>query len=64
MSEGSSMLARTWTIAATYHDPSDYGIPDAPVLSATTDESGALVLHDPDTDAAEMVAGTPVRVRR
>lgn len=64
MSEGSSMLARTWTIAATSRDPSDYDIPEAPLFPSTRCESGALMLHDPDTDDVAIVAGEPVRVRR
>lgn len=32
MSDGADMLARTWTIAAQFHDSADYGIPEAPVF--------------------------------
>lgn len=64
MSEKSSMLARTWTLAATAREPSDYDIPEAPVFPSTSCESGALMLYDPVTGAVAMVAGDPMRVRR
>ncbi|SEA09554.1 hypothetical protein SAMN04488065_1809 [Haloplanus vescus] len=63
MSEESRMLARTWTIAATTCEPSDYDIPEAPVFPSTRCESGALMFHNPVTGAVAMVAGDPVRVR-
>jgi len=60
----SSMLAREWTIAARFHEPADYGIPEAPVFPTVECESGALMLTDPESDAVAMVAGAPMRVRR
>jgi hypothetical protein len=66
MSDGSSMLARTWVIAARFHEPSDYGIPEAPVLPPVACEPGVLSLGDPDADADAVVltSGEPMRVRR
>jgi hypothetical protein len=64
MSDGSSMRAREWVLAARFHEPSDYDIPEAPVFPAAESESGALVLSDPTTDAVAMVAGAPMQVRR
>jgi len=60
----SAMLAREWTIAARFREPSDYDIPEAPVFPAVECDSGALLLTDPETDAVAMVAGAPMRVRR
>jgi hypothetical protein len=64
MSDGSSMRAREWVLAARFDEPSDYGIPTAPVFPAVESESGALVLEDPETGAVAMIAGAPMRVRR
>jgi len=60
----SSMLAREWTIAAQFHEPSDYDIPEAAVFPAAECESGALLLTDPEGDGVVMIAGAPMRVRR
>jgi hypothetical protein len=64
MSDGSNMRAREWVLAARFHEPSDYGIPEAPVFPARRRASGALVLEDPETDAVTMVADGPIPVRR
>jgi len=64
MSDGSSMRAREWVLAARSHEPSDYGIPEAPVFPVAECESGALKLKDPETDDVVIVAGGPMRVRR
>lgn len=64
MSDDSSMLARQWTIAARFHDPSDYDIPEAPVLPSVASEPGVLSLGDPNSRAVVMIAGEPMRVRR
>jgi len=58
------MLARKWVIAARFHEPSDYGIPEAPVLPAVTCEPDTLSLGDPDTKTVVIVADEPMRVRR
>ncbi|QGX94306.1 hypothetical protein EI982_05640 [Haloplanus rallus] len=63
MSDG-RMLAREWVIAARFHDPADYGIPEAPVLPADECASGELSLRDPESDVVVMVADAPVHVRR
>lgn len=42
----SRMLARTWTIAANYRSPSDYGIPTAPTFEAKQHTDGTLLLFD------------------
>jgi hypothetical protein len=60
----SDMLARTWMLAARFREPSDYGIPEAPVFPAERCDSGALRLHDPDSGQLVMVAGAPMQVRR
>ncbi|WP_251342773.1 hypothetical protein [Haloplanus halophilus] len=59
----SGMLARRWVLAARFHEPSDYGIPEAPVFPARC-ASGTLSLRDPATGDLVMVAGDPMRVRR
>jgi len=64
MSDGSRMRAREWVLAARFHEPSDYGVPEAPAFPAVECESGALTLTDPETDAVVMVAGGPMSVRR
>ena len=64
MSDGSSMRARAWVLAARFHEPADYGVPEAPVFPAVECASGALMLKDPETDAVAMVAGGPMPVRR
>lgn len=64
MTGGSSMLSRRWAIAARFHDPSDYGIPEAPVFPAAECESDALVLEGPETGAVVMTAWAPMQVRR
>ena len=63
MSDG-SMLAREWVIAARFHEPSDYGIPEAPVLPAVACEPNTLSLGDPETRTVVMAAAEPMRVRR
>jgi hypothetical protein len=61
---GGRMLARKWVIAARFHEPSDYGIPEAPVLPAVACEPDTLSLGDPDTQTVVMAAAEPMRVRR
>jgi len=64
MTGGSSMLSRRWAIAARFHEPSDYGIPEAPVFPVAEHESDALVLEGPETGDVVMTACAPMRVRR
>jgi len=64
MSDGTSMLAREWVIAARFHEPADYGIPEAPVLPAVECGAGELSLRGTDSDAVVLVAESPVHVRR
>ena len=61
---GGRMLARKWAIAARFQEPSDYGIPEAPVLPAVACEPDALSLGDPETRTVVMAAAEPMRVRR
>ena len=58
------MLAREWVLAAEFHDPADYDIPEAPVFPATECAAGALALRDPHSGDVVMTAGAPMRVRR
>lgn len=39
-----NMLARTWTIAANFRKPGDYGIPTAPSFCGECRTDGSLVL--------------------
>jgi hypothetical protein len=61
---GGRMRARTWTIAAQFYDPADYGIPDLPEWVEGRDAEGRLVLADSETGEAFMRAENPTKVRR
>lgn len=60
-----TMLARTWTIAANFREPADYGIPTAPTFCAEHRSDETLVLFA-SSDAAEpfITAEGPMTVRR
>ena len=60
--EGGTMRARRWCIAATFHDPADYGIPELPDWTVYRDEDGTLAFGE--RGERFLSAGNPVRVRR
>jgi hypothetical protein len=60
--EGGTMRARRWCIAATFHDPADYDIPELPDWTVYRDEDGTLALGEGGERL--LSAGSPVRVRR
>jgi hypothetical protein len=64
--EGTSarMRARTWTIAANYRSPADYGIPTAPTFTAERRADGTLVLLAGEGRELVLTAGRPSAVRR
>ncbi|QZP39482.1 hypothetical protein [Halobaculum magnesiiphilum] len=62
-SGGSSMLARTWVIAANYGTPEEYDISPAPEFRAVLTGSGRVELVD-DDGALVMAATVASRVRR
>lgn len=57
------MRARLWVIAANFHSPSDYGIPERPVFRAKREPCGAVALYADDSEPF-MVAESPMDVRR
>jgi len=60
--EGGTMRARRWCIAATFHDPADYSIPELPDWTVYRDEDGTLAFGE--GGERFLSAGSPVRVRR
>jgi hypothetical protein len=58
------MLAREWTIAALYHDPSDHGIPALPDWASGRDAAGRFALADSAADEPFILADEPVEVER
>jgi hypothetical protein len=60
------MLARTWTIAANFHDPIEYGIPEAPTFTAEYGSDGSIALFVSDSEDAEpvLLATRSMSVRR
>lgn len=64
--DGGRMLARTWAIAANFHEPVDYGIPEAPTFVAEYGRDGSIALFAPDSEDAKpvLLATHPMSVRR
>ena len=63
--EDGAMLARTWTIAANFRKPADYGIPAAPTFCGERRPDGTLVLFAcPETRESVMTAERSMTVRR
>jgi hypothetical protein len=56
------MRARRWCIAATFGEPSDYGVPDLPTWTVYRGEDGTLALGE--GGRRFISAADPVRVRR
>jgi hypothetical protein len=61
---GSAMRARIWTIAATFREPGDYGIPEALRFACERRADGSLVFFGPDGCTPDLVAEHTQRVRR
>jgi hypothetical protein len=57
------MRAREWTIAATYREPEQYGVPDLPVWRVHRDDCGGIAFADGDGEPF-IAAANPIRVRR
>lgn len=63
--EDGAMLARTWTIAANFRKPADYGIPYAPTFPAECHSDGTLALfRDADSTEPFAIASNGMKVRR
>ncbi|ELY57789.1 hypothetical protein [Natronococcus jeotgali] len=63
--EAGRMLARTWTVAANFRSPCDYGIPTAPTFAAERRADGTLALFAcPTATEPVLTASRTVTVRR
>jgi len=60
----SQMRARTWTIAAQYADPVEYGIPTLPDWTVYTLDSRGMALAESDGTEPFIRAEQPMTVRR
>jgi hypothetical protein len=58
------MRARFWTIAASFNDPADYGIPPLPEWTVYRESGGGMALGAEESDGVFIAADDPVRVRR
>jgi hypothetical protein len=64
-SENGQMLARTWTVAANFRTPSDYGIPAAPTFAMEYGADGSLtVFACPNTREPLLTIDCSMKVRR
>ncbi|WP_276259791.1 hypothetical protein [Haloglomus litoreum] len=62
--EPGAMRARTWSLAASFRDPADYGIPSLPEWTVYHGDGGAMALGPEDGDGVFIAADDPVPVRR
>lgn len=58
------MRARTWTIAARFREPADYGIPSLPAWTVYREGGGGLAFGPADGEEVFIAAENPMRVRR
>lgn len=59
-----TMRARAWTIAATFNEPADYGIPPLPEWTVYKETGGGMALGAAEHDGVFIAADDPVTVRR
>lgn len=62
--DGGRMPARTWTIAANFHSPAEYGVPTAPSFEPERCADGVLVLVASDGTTPVLTAKRASRVQR
>ncbi len=58
------ILAQTWSLAANFRTPAEYGIPTAPVFEANYCDDGTLVLVASNSGKTVLTAKRASRVRR
>jgi hypothetical protein len=62
--EPGEMRARTWTVAAGFHEPADYDIPSLPEWTVYKEAGGGMALGAADGDGVFIAAEEPMDVRR
>jgi hypothetical protein len=62
--EPGAMRARTWTVAANFHDPTDYDIPPLPEWTVYKEAGGGMALSAEDDDGVFIAAEDPMDIRR
>jgi hypothetical protein len=62
--EPGAMRARTWSVAANFHEPADYGVPPLPEWTVYKEAGGGMALGAEDGDGVFIAAEDPMDIRR